>query len=481
MSTDIRSDTRPADAVPRAASRFTRREKLILVVLCAAQFMAAMDFSVLNVALPAIGRDLELTQTGLQWTVTAFALPTGSLLLLMGRIGDQAGRRRVFLGGIGLFTGASVLAALAPNAAVLLAGRALQGLGAAALIPTGMALITTTFAEGPKRTKALSINGSLLALGFTVGMVAGGVLTDTAGWRSTMGLLAVGGAAVLVAAPGLLPAGGGGGRGDLDLPGALTVTGGLVGVVYACSTAAEDGFGRPDVVVALVGGLVLLAAFLRVESRCAAPLLPLWLLRRPTVAFGNLGGLVTVATMTAVVFLLTLYLQDVLGVSALGAGLIFGVQGLASVGGGALAPRLTARLGAPRTLALGLAGQGVLLAALLGTGTGSGLTLVVVALSLASALHLIAMVTYGVTATSGLSDEEQGRATSLVTSAMQLGMALGIPVFSAVAVTRTGALERSGTTGDAALLGGVHLGLGLAAAVTVACAAVVAAALRGRR
>ncbi|WP_432070918.1 MFS transporter [Streptomyces sp. AA1529] len=465
-----------APVSPPASHRFTPREILLLVVLCASQFLVALDFSVLNVALPVLGPDLGLGEAGLQWAVTAFALPTGSFLLLFGRLGDQLGRRRTFLTGLALFTGASVLAALAPAAPLFLAGRALQGLGAAALVPTGMALITTSFAEGPKRTKALSINGSLMALGFTVGMVVGGVLTDTLGWRSTMGLLGVGGLLVLLVAPRLLTESRGA-RTRLDVPGALTVTGGLFGVVYGLSTAAEEGFGRPDVLGAIGAGLLLLVLFVRVEARSAEPLLPLSLLRRPTVAFGNLAGLATVSMMTAVVFLMTLYLQELLDVSPLVSGLVFGVQGLASVAGGALAPRLARRLGAPRTLALGLLGQGVLTAALLGLGTEGGLWLVVIAISLASGLHLVAVVTYGVTATSGLDDADQGRATSLVTSAMQLGLALGIPLLSALSVGRAAALRDAGTPAAEAALGGIRLGLAADAAVLLAVGALVALVL----
>ncbi len=172
--------TAPTDppVAGRAAPRLTPRDRLVLFVLCAAQFMVALDFSVLNVALPVLGADLGMSPSALQWAVTAFALPSGGFLLLFGRTGDLYGRRRLFLAGLALFGAASVLATFAWDPASFLAGRALQGLGAAAIVPTGMSLLTTTFPEGPARDRALGISGTLLSLGFTVGMVAGGVLTD---------------------------------------------------------------------------------------------------------------------------------------------------------------------------------------------------------------------------------------------------------------------------------------------------------------
>src|SRR5690606_9237185 len=175
----------PAAAPPVASvpPRLSGRARLVLFVLCAAQFMVALDFSVLNVALPVLGKDLGLSTTGLQWAITAFALPSGGFLLLFGRIADLYGRRRLFLAGLAVFGASSLLATLAWDPASFLAGRALQGLGAAVIVPTGMSLLTTTFPEGPLRDRALGISGTLLSLGFTVGMVAGGVLTETLGWR----------------------------------------------------------------------------------------------------------------------------------------------------------------------------------------------------------------------------------------------------------------------------------------------------------
>ncbi|MER7620067.1 MFS transporter [Streptomyces sp. NPDC126503] len=454
--------------VPVPVPALTGRSRLILFVLCAAQFMVALDFSVLNVALPALGADLGLDHTALQWAVTAFALPSGGFLLISGRLGDLYGRKKLFLTGLAVFGAASLLATFAWNPASFLTGRALQGLGAAAIVPTGMSLLTTTFPEGPQRDRALGISGTLLSLGFTCGMVLGGVMTDTLGWRSTMGLLALFTVIVLPLAPGLLPESRTPERPRLDVPGAVTVTGGLLALIYALSTAAERGFGGTDVLVTLVAGVVLLGAFVLVESRHAAPLVSLTMLRRRTVAFGNLGGLVTFSMMSTVVFVLTLYLQETLGLSSFATGLVFGVQGVLSVAVGALAPRVIGRLGARRTLVLGLAGQGLFTAALLGIGSSSGALLAAVAVSAASMCHLAAIISYGLTATSGVPDGEQGLVTGLVTTTQQVGITVGIPLLGVLA-----------TTGPD-LYGGVRTVLALDAGLVLATAAVVALGLRRR-
>ncbi|GAU69960.1 putative drug resistance protein [Streptomyces sp. NBRC 110611] len=454
------------------------RAKLVLLLLCAAQFIVALDFSILNVALPVLGRDLGMGQADLQWAVTAFALPSGGFLLLFGRIADLFGRRKLFLTGLALFTAASVLAALAWDPASFLAGRVLQGMGAAVLVPTGMSLLTTTFAEGPQRERALGISGTLLSTGFTVGMVLGGVLTDGLGWRSTMGLLAVAGVAVLLPAPALLTESRHPQRPRIDVPGAVTVTGGLLSVIYALSTAAEQGFGRADVLAALVAGVLLLVAFVIVESRAAQPLVSLPMLRRRTVSWGNLAGLVTFSMMTAVVFLLTLYLQEVLGLSASQTGLVFGVQGIVAVIAGMVAPNVIRRIGARRTLLIGLLIQAGFTATLLGLGTGSGVWLALLGSIPACFGHMWAIVAYGVTATSGAPDEEQGLATGLITSSQQVGITIGIPLLSAVASARIAGLRSEGAGFADATLGGIKLGLGLDAALVAVVALLVTAGLR---
>ncbi|WP_328555630.1 MFS transporter [Streptomyces sp. NBC_00358] len=463
------------DSRPPRAARLSRRDGLVLFVLCAAQFMVALDFSVLNVALPVLGTDLGMSRSALQWAITAFALPSGGFLLLFGRIGDLFGRRRLFLAGLALFGTASLLAALAWDPASFLTGRALQGLGAAAIVPTGMSLLTTTFPEGPARDRALGISGTLLSLGFTVGMVAGGVLTDVLGWRSTMGLLSLFALIVLPLAPGLLPASGAegtagdGDRPRLDVPGAVTVTGGLLALIYALSTAAERGFGGTDVIATLVAGVLLLGAFVRIESRADAPLVSLAMLRRRTVAWGNLGGLVTFSMMSTVVFVLTLYLQETLGLSAFETGLVFGAQGVLSAAAGVYAPKVIGRFGARRTLVGSLAGQGLFVAGMLLLNAHTWSVWIAAAgVSLASMCHLGAIISYGLTVTSGVPDEEQGLATGLVTSTQQVGITIGIPLLGVLA-----------TTSDD-LLSGVHTVLALDAAIVLVAAALVAAGL-GRR
>ncbi|MDV9168889.1 MFS transporter [Streptomyces sp. W16] len=467
MATDT---TTPPVHEPLGTPKLSTRDKLVLFVLCAAQFMVALDFSVLNVALPTLGDDLGMSQSGLQWAVTAFALPSGGFLLLFGRIGDLYGRRRLFLAGLTLFGAASLLATFAWDPASFLTGRALQGLGASTIVPTGMSLLTTTFPEGPARDRALGISGTLLSLGYTTGMVAGGVLTDTLGWRSTMALLTLFAVIVLSLAPALLPESRTPDRPRLDIPGAITVTGGLLALIYALSTAADHGFARTDVITTLIAGVLLLTTFTYVEARTPHPLISLPMLRRRTVAWGNLGGLVTFSMMSTVVFVLTLYLQEILHLSSFETGLVFGVQGVLSAVAGVYAPKVIGRIGARRTLLASLTGQAVFVAALLGLNTHTwSVWLATAAVSLASMCHLGAIISYGLTVTSGVPDEEQGLATGLVTSTQQIGLTVGIPLLGVLATT----------SGD--LMTGVHTVVGIDAAIVLGAAVLVAVGLGRNR
>ncbi|MEY9953794.1 MFS transporter [Leifsonia sp. EB34] len=457
------------------------RARLVLVVLCAAQFMAALDFSILNIALPTLGPDLGLSDANLQWAVTAFALPSGGFLLLFGRIGDMVGRRRIFICGLLLFTLASVLATVAWGVAPFLIARALQGVATAAIVPTGMALLTTSFAEGALRDRALGISGMVLSLGFTIGMLLGGALTQAFGWRSTMALGVILGAIILVMVPALVTESRAGAAQRLDLPGAITVTGGLLALIYAVSTASTNGWAEPDVIGALIAAVVLLIAFGIVESRARQPLVSLHILRRRAVAWGNFGGLVTFSMMSAVVFLSTLYLQQVLDVSPAVSGLVFGIVGIFAAASGMLAPRVVGRFGSRPVLVLGLAVQAVFVASLIWVGPHDGILLVTIAASLACVGHLTAIVSYGITATSGLSNDEQGLATGLATTAQQVGITIGIPIISAIAAGHTAALAAAGTETVEATLSGFRLGFGVDAAIVATAAVLIGLFLLGAK
>ncbi|MEV0840422.1 MFS transporter [Actinocatenispora sera] len=463
-----------------AAPRLSARARLVLILLCAAQFAISIDFSILNVALPSLGRDLGLAEANLQWGVTAFALPSGGFLLLAGRLGDLVGRRRMFLVGLSVFAVASLAATLAVDPATFLAARAMQGLGAAVTIPTAMALLTTTFAEGPARNRALGVSGMVLSLGFTLGMLLGGTLTSALGWRSTMALNVVMALPVLVAAPLLLTESRRTDRPRLDLPGAITVTGGLLALIYAVSTAAETSWTRPDVLVTLVAAVLLFGAFVLVESRSAEPLVSLAVLRRRTVAVGNLGGLVTFAMASALTFLLTLYLQQIRQLSPFESGLVFGVTGLGAASVGLIASRLVDRYGSRTVLIAGLTVQGVATAVQLAIGAHGGVWLVLVFCTITFGGHMAAVVSYGITATSGLSNTEQGLATGLLTTAQQVGLTAGIPILSALYAAHSAGLRAAGASPVDAMLGGIHRGILVAALVALAAALVIAVLLRRR-
>ena len=306
----------------------TTKQKLILTLLIGAQFMLSIDFTILNVALPVLGRDLRLGAAELPWVSTAFALPSAGFTLLFGRLGDLLGRRRLFLAGLALLAAGSLAGGLAPSAGVLLGARFAQGLAAALVIPSALSLLTTTFAEGPLRDRALGLNGSALPAGFIVGSLLGGILTDLLSWRWAF-LVNVPVCAVIAAAtPAVITDSRQPRRPRLDLPGAVTVTAGLVALVYGITVARQDGWGSAAALGLLAGSVVLLGAFIAIERRSPAPLASPAVLARPTVKWGNLGGLILFSMSWAVIYLMTLYLQDILGFSPLVTGLTFAVPGL---------------------------------------------------------------------------------------------------------------------------------------------------------
>lgn len=422
--------------------------------------MLSVDFSILNVALPKVGAGVGLGLSGLPWITSAYALPAAGLTLLFGRVADLYGRRTIFLSGIALLIVASLIGGFAQNSELLLTGRVLQGLSTALAAPAALSLLTTSFAEGPVRDRVLGLNGALLSAGFTIGALVGGTLVSLLSWRAAFFINVPVAVAILVLTPGLITESVLPQRVKLDLPGAVTVTGGLLAVIYSII--------EKTIPVAIVG-VVLLAVFWVIELRSSAPLAPLHILKRPTVKWGNYAGLVIFSMETAMIFLMTIYLQNVLDFSPLITGLIFGVPGLAAVAAGVLAGRLIGRHGSRKILALGMGVQSLATVPLLFVGDHRiALVIVIPALFVGFFGHVPAIVSYTVTGTSGLPNEEQGLAGGLTSMTQQVAITIGIPVLSAIAATQSGELT------------GIHLALGVDVAVTLVSVAFIWIGLRSR-
>ncbi|GAA2838571.1 MFS transporter [Nonomuraea rubra] len=466
----------PASARQAPPRRLTGRLRVILAVLLVAQFMLAVDFSILNVALPAIGDDLGFSLAGLQWIATAFALCAAGFTLFFGRIGDLIGRKRIFLGSLALLGVASLAGGLAPTPEILIVARVAQGLATAAATPAGLALLTTSFPEGPLRQKALGLNGALMSAGFTAGAVLGGLLTDLLSWRWAFFINVPVALAVLLVAPAVIAESRPAGRPRLDVPGALSVTLGLLGIVYGLTQAGEHGWTHPLALTGLLAGAALLVVFHRVERRAAQPLVPLHVLRRPTVAWGNLLGLLAFVTETSLVYLLTLYLQKTLGFSALAAGLSFGVLGLGTVAGGLLAPKVIARTSTVSVLVGGgLLQTGATAVLLLLGDTPAAMGLLLPATFLGGVGNMLVIVGFMVTATTGLPDRQQGLATGLASMSQQVGITMGTPIMSAIVTAATGGVVTAG-----AVLHGVTVAIAVNAALVLLGVLVAALFLRPR-
>ncbi|MFI8232721.1 MFS transporter [Streptomyces sp. NPDC085900] len=463
-------------AVGTAPAVLTPRLRLVLVLLLAAQFMLAVDFSILNVALPVIGEGLGFSLAHLQWIGTAFALCAAGFTLLFGRVADLFGRRRLFLGGLVVLGAASLVGGLAQNPEVLITARVFQGLATAAVTPAGLSLMTTSFPEGPLREKALGLNGALMSAGFTTGAILGGLLTDLLSWRWAFFINVPVAIAVLIVAPTVIKESRPDERPKLDVPGAISVTLGLLAVVFGLTQAGEHGWGSANALLSLAAGVLLLIVFWAVERKVSAPLVPLSVLGKRSVAWGNVAGLIAFLTETSLVFLLTLYLQEVRGFSPLAAGLSFGVLGIGTVVGGSTAPKVIGKIGSKRTLITGGILQTVFTAALLGLGaTHSSLWLLLVATFAGGVGNMLVIVGFMVTATSGLADHEQGLATGLATMTQQIGITMGTPIMSAIA---TAAMTG---TGASAILGRLKTAIAVNAAIVVLGALTSAVFLRGAR
>lgn len=455
--------------------RMTGHQKLVLALLLGAQFMIAVDFSILNVALPVVGEGLGFSLANLQWIATSFALAAAGFTLLFGRIADLVGRKRMFIGGMVVLGLSSALGGLANSPEVLITARVLQGLATAAVTPAGLALLTTAFREGPLRERALGLNGALMSAGFTAGAILGGLLTDLLSWRWAFFVNVPVAALVVVLAPKAITDSRPAVRPRLDVPGAIGVTGGLLLSVFGLTQAGHAGWTSPTTLAALGAGVAFLIAFRFAEKRSSAPLVPVHIMRRRSVVWGNAAGLIAFVTETSLVFLLTLYLQEVLGYSALATGLAFGVLGIGTVVGGTLGGRVVGRFGTRRTIVVGGVVQAVATLSLVALGTsGAWIWLVLGATFVGGVGNMLMIVGFMVTATSGLPDSEQGLATGLATMTQQVGITMGIPIMSAIVAARMG-----DATGPHAVLSGVSAAILVNSAVVLA-GALLAGAFLGR-
>ncbi|HEV8437560.1 MAG TPA: MFS transporter [Methylomirabilota bacterium] len=431
--------TESIEAHEHATVAMTARQRLIAVLLLGTNFMLSVDFSILNVALPEVGRAVGLDLANFPWVTTAFALPAAGLSLLFGRLGDIYGRRRFFVGGLALLAAASLLGGIATSPALLLAARALQGMATAMTAPSALALLITAFGDDRQRARVLGLNGTLLSGGFTVGALAGGMLVGALSWRWAFLINIPFAFAILALTPFVIPAGRLPKSVRLDIPGAASVTLGLLALVFGII----EWF-----VPALIAGLLLLALFFLIERRATAPLVAIEMLAQPSVRWGNLAALTIFSMEAGLVFLMTLYLQDVLHFGPLTTGLVFGVPGLASVAAGVVAGRMIASRGARPVLLAALLVQGGLTAPLILLGTApTWLWLLVPALFVGFLGHITAVVAATVIATSDVEDADAGLATGLLTTSQRVAVTVGIPLLGAVMVMR------------ADLLAGIHLAL----------------------
>ena len=466
-------------AIQQGSVRMTGRQRLIMVLLLTASFTLAVDFSILNVALPRIGADVGFPLEHLQWIATSFALCAAGFTLFFGRVADLFGRKRLFIAGMALLGIGSLVGGLATDPGVLLAARVAQGLATAAVTPAALSLLTTSFPEGPLRDKALGLNGSLMAAGFTAGAILGGLLTDLLSWRWAFFINIPVTIFVLILAPKLLTESARGNRTKLDVPGAFTVTLALLLLVFGLTTAGENGWADPLAWGPLAAGLILFIVFFFIEKTTAQALVPVTILRRNNIAWGNFAGILAFATETSLVFVLTLYLQQVLGYTPLGAGLAFAVLGIGTVVGGIIAPKLIGRLGNKNTVITGLTVQAAATGSLLFINTSqTSLIIVLIGTFIGGVANLAAIVGFMVTATTGLPDTEQGLATGLTTMSQQIGITMGIPVMSTIIASSLVHHGDAGSPGQ--VLGAVLPAIGINAVLCLATAAFVGFFLRGR-
>ncbi len=449
---------------------------LVLVIACLAQFMVVLDASVVNIALPSVQRGLHFSTANLQWIVNAYTLVFGGFLLLGGRAADLLGRKRLFVAGVVLFSAASLLNGLAQTSGMLIIGRGLQGLGGALVSPAALSIVTTTFTDGTQRTRALGVWSAIAASGAAVGLLVGGVLTDVASWRWVFFVnVPVGVATVILAVRYVAESRLEGIHRAFDVAGAVTVTGGLVILVYAIVKAQSYGWGSTRTLGLGVLAFALLAAFVVIERRSRAPLVRLSIFRIRALTVADTVLLLVASGMFGMFFFASLYVQEILGYSPLRAGLAFlPATGGIMIGAG-LAQTLVRRIGVRNVGAVGTAigAVGMLILTQLPVhGSYAGNVLVgLLPISIGLGLAFVPITLLG---TSGVSREDSGLASGLFNTAQQVGGSLGLAILSTLAASQTvNVLHGTGGVAElAARVSGYHVAF-LAAGIMLAVGAVL--------
>jgi len=459
-----------------ADARPDQRRWLALAVIVAAQFMVVLDVAIVNVALPTIKVDLGFSQESLQWVVTAYSILFGGVLLLGGRMSDLLGRRRLFVAGLALFTISSLLDGLAWSEGSLIGFRALQGLGAAMLSPAALSILTTTFAEGRERNLALGIWGAVSGSGGAAGVLLGGALTSALSWSWIFFINVPVGAIVLALTPRLVRES----RADVphrhfDVPGAASITGGLMLLVYAMTRAVQHGWSTGETIGLLAASVALIVAFVAIELRSSAPLLPMRMFRLRTLSGSNLAGLLTGAAMFSQFFLLTLYMQQVLHYSALQTGVAYVALTLAIIVFANVAQMLASRVGIRLLLPAGLllaSGALVLYARL--PVHGHYFWDIFPAFLLSGIGMALAFIPMTIGALAGVRHSDAGIASGLINTSQQIGGAIGVAAATTIAATYTSRFM--GSHPGASSAAGLTHGFEIAFYVLAAVAAVAAVA-----
>lgn len=411
---------------------------LALALLAAAQFVVILDASIVNVALPSIGTDLEFSQDDLSWVVNAYVLVFGGFLLLGGRLADLLGRRRLFMAGLVLFALASLAGGLAQSEWQLIAARAVQGLGAALVSPAALSLVTVMFAEGAERNKALGVWGAVAGSGAAVGVLLGGMLTEWAGWEWVLFVNVPIGLAAAALAPRLLPESSTEGR-HFDVAGAVTITAGLSLLVYALVDATNAGWTSTQTLGLGAVAIALITGFYAIERRSRAPLVPFpGIFRLRTITGINVSAVLIAAALFSMFFFISLYMQQVLGFSALEAGLAYLPLSLGIIVTAGAASQLVTRFGFKPTLVSGLVLTAVGLVWFSRVSPDGSYVADVLFPSLVAAVGLgLAFVSMTVAAVSGLEPDEAGLASGMINTSQQIGGALGLAILATIANGRT--------------------------------------------